>query len=187
MTPPALLVIGIHREELAFGRAVAAGRDPAGVAVLEIADGLPGRQPRQDERFRHDAAHRALYLQLPAHMRGRHRLLIDLHCGLDTQAPGADIYSRAPESLAPGLRRLSPLDAAPRLVRLGGNDAADRFPAGRTVIPAEVWQAADFLYVGLEIYLATPGAGTPAELAYARALIDALVPAAASLPLESWT
>ncbi|SFB63287.1 hypothetical protein [Azotobacter beijerinckii] len=45
-TPQTLLVIGIHREELAFGQTVARDVDPAQVAVLEIPEGLSGQPPR---------------------------------------------------------------------------------------------------------------------------------------------
>lgn len=170
-----LLVIGIHREELAFGRAVAEGLDPACVEVLEVSEGLPGRHPLPDERQRHDALHRALYQQLPAHMHG-HRLLIDLHTGIDLRGPAADLYCRAPERLAGLLPAVAPA-AAPRLVRLGGDEDGP-YPPARTVIPDRVWQAPEFLYVGLEVYLAAPGAGTPAEQDYARRLIAALARAA---------
>lgn len=45
---PVLVVIGIHREELVFGREVAAGLAPDEAEVLEIPDGLSGRRPRPD-------------------------------------------------------------------------------------------------------------------------------------------
>ncbi len=157
---PTLLVIGIHREELAFGQVVAAGLADAPIDVLTIPEGLPGRHPRPDERFRHDTLHRELYLQLLPHARGR-RLLIDLHSGIDPQGPGADIYCRAPE----------------RLVRLGAAGAG-RFPSGSTIILAEVWQNPHCLYVGLEIYLPAPGTGGAADQAYASALVRALATAA---------
>lgn len=173
-----LLVVGIHREELAFGQAVAAGlADADAIDVLAIPDGLPGRHPRPDERFHHDTLHRELYLQLLPHLRG-HRLLIDLHTGLDRQGPCADIYCRVPERLAPLAARHAG-EQAPRLVRLG-TEGAERFPGGRTIIPAEIWQNPHCLYVGLEIYLPAPGAGTAADQAYARDLVRALAAAAAA-------
>ncbi len=173
---PTLLVIGIHREELAFGQAVAAGLADAPIDVLTIPEGLPGRHPRPDERFRHDTLHRELYLQLLPHARGR-RLLIDLHSGIDPQGRGADIYCRVPERLAPLAARPAG-DPPPRLVRLGAAGAG-RFPDGSTIIPAEVWQNPHCLYVGMEIYLPAPGTGSAADRAYASALVRTLATAAA--------
>jgi len=69
--PATLLVIGIHREELAFGQAVAASLDPASVQVLAIPDGLSGRHPRSDQGFHWDTLHRVFYLQLRPHVRGQ--------------------------------------------------------------------------------------------------------------------
>jgi hypothetical protein len=88
---PTVLLIGIHREELAFGRAVARGLDDPGIAVLEIPEGLSGRRPRPDQRFHYETLHRALCLQLLPHLAGHCRLLIDLHTGLDRQGPSADL------------------------------------------------------------------------------------------------
>jgi len=157
--PATLLVIGIHREELAFGQAVAVDLDPASVQVLAIPDGLSGRHPRADQRFHWDTLHRALYLQLRPHVRRGHHLLIDLHTGIDQAAPCADLYALAPP---------------PRLISLG--DAVTG-PGAQTIIPEAVWNDPDCLYVGMEIYLADPGPGRPAEREYARALIAALTDA----------
>lgn len=65
-----LLVIGVHRTELAFGRAVAAALAPGQVDLLEIPEGLSGAHPRPDEVFRYQTLHSALYGQLLAHVRG---------------------------------------------------------------------------------------------------------------------
>lgn len=166
----ALLVIGIHREELAFGRAVAAQVDRSRIDVLEIPEGLPGRNPRADEHFQHGKLHRELYLQLLPHMR-RYRMMIDLHTGLDESGPCADLYTRDPARLAPALR-----EPAARLIQIGAEGG--QFPHGKTVIPPEVWQARDCLYVGLEIYLAKVGAGETAEQRFAHDLVETLAEAA---------
>jgi hypothetical protein len=169
--PATLLVIGIHREELAFGQAVAAELDPATVEVLAIPEGLSGRHPRADQRFHWDTLHRALYLQLRPHVHPHHRLLIDLHTGIDQAAPCADLYSRDPTRLAALLAHAQALAPPPRLITLGGTANA---PGAQTVIPEVVWNDPDCLYVGMEIYLAEPGAGCVSERDYARALIAAL-------------
>lgn len=170
--PQALLVIGIHREELAFGQAVAATLDRSCIDVLDIPEGLSGRHPRPDQRFHYDTLHRALYLQLLPYARERHRLLIDLHTGLDPQAPAADLYSRDPDRLARRLALAPTLNPPPRLY---GLCQEPRQPRAATVIPREIWDNPRFLYVGMETYLAAPGAGRPVEQAYARQLIEALM------------
>lgn len=100
-----LLVIGVHREERAFGEAVAAGLYGR-VDVLAIEDGLSGRRPRPDQRFHYDTLHRALYRQLPAHAAGHYELLVDLHSGLDRAGPSADLICAEPERLAGVTARL---------------------------------------------------------------------------------
>lgn len=165
-----LLVIGIHREELAFGQAVAAGLDRSRVDVLSITEGLSGRHPRPDQCFHHDILHRALYLQILPHMQGRD-LLIDLHTGQDSQAPRSDLYCRDTGRLADLLAPARALPSPPRLVSLecrGGE------PGAHTVIPPKIWRNPAFLYVGMEIYLPVPGLGRAEDQAYARTLIRAL-------------
>ena len=175
----ALLVVGIHRAELAFGQAVAARLNPAQVAVLVIPEGIDGRHPRADQRFGYETLHRALYLQLLPHVhQGRYTLLLDLHTGLDPQGLGADIFSATPEWIAQHLAGAEPLMPRPRLVRLRANSAdGDRdeaFAAGHTVIPVEVWRHPDFQYVGIEIYRQANQDSLPFETAYATNLITRL-------------
>lgn len=171
MPPATLLVIGIHREELAFGSAVAAGVDRKRIDVLTIADGLSGRRPRADQRFHYDVLHRALYRQLLGHVRDHHRLVVDLHTGIDSGAPCADLFSRDIPRIAALLAGSRDLPFQPRLIPLGG---AEEERCAETVIPEEVWRNARFLYIGLEIYLLESGAERAEDLAYARALVEAL-------------
>lgn len=173
---PALLVVGIHRGELAFGDAVARRLDAAGVDVLRIDEGLSGRRPRADERFRYDTLHRELYLQLLAHIQPRHRLLMDLHTGLDEHGPCADLYSRDPARLRAALEHAD-LRPAPRLYGLlGAADGPEVAAAdhARTVIPPEVWRAPQCLYVGVESYLPAADAWREADVDYARDIIASL-------------
>lgn len=175
-----LLVIGIHREELAFGQSVAAMLNRTRIDVLSIPDGLSGQHPLPDERFRYEMLHRALYLQLIPHVRGRYSLLIDLHTGLDEEGPCADIYTCTPEQLKPPLAGLMSPEAVssgtPRLVRLGHTQASGRATGadGVTIIPPDIRQADDFLYAGIEIYLPQPGPGTADDWLYAAEIINAL-------------
>jgi len=172
MPPCTLLVIGIHREELAFGEAVAEGLHRGRIDVLRIADGLSGRRPRPDQRFVFEKLHRALYLQLLPHLRVEHGLLVDLHTGLDARGPCADIYTRDIPGVTALLAGLAKPHPAPRLVPL--LQKSDDGPSAATVIPPEVWRSPRFLYVGLEVYLPEAGRGRPVDHAYARVLIEAL-------------
>lgn len=173
---PVLLIVGIHREELPFGAAVAARLDARRIDVLKIDEGLSGRRPRQDERFHYDTLHRELYLQLLPHVRPWHRLMIDLHTGLDPHAPCADLYSRDIDVLAARLARAPPLaPAAPRLYALQPeHTAVAPRAAAQTVIPTEVWRNPRFLYVGLEVYLPESDSMRAVDVDYARAVIDAI-------------
>lgn len=169
--PPTLLVIGIHREELAFGQAVAGGVDPAQVAVLEIPEGLSGQPPPAARRFQYEALHRALYLQLLPHVLNHHRLLVDLHSGSDPQL-GADLICADPALCAclrtavAGAEQLAGVEV--RVVPLG-DEGADLH--ARTIIPPQVWHNPAFLYLGLEIYLPEPADAWPGARELARELI----------------
>ncbi|MBO3273910.1 hypothetical protein [Pseudomonas schmalbachii] len=161
---PALLVIGIHREELAFGERVAEGVDPAWADVQRIPDGLSGRHPRADQRFHHELLHAALYEQLLPLASGRYRVLIDLHSGRDHDGPSVDLYCGEP-------RFGRALDSA--LVREGlDGQGVEVVPLGEgvaTVIPRRIWANPDFLYVGMEVYL--PDGDQDAAVELARRLV----------------
>ena len=166
-----LLVIGIHREELAFGEAVAARLDRSRFDVLNIPEGLSGRHPRPDQRFHFDTLHRALYLQLLPHIQTRHKWVIDLHTGLDPHGPSADIYCRDTLLLVESLTKANGIQLAPRLISLLPEAAV---PSAETVIPPDIWRSPRFLYVGVEIYLPGTGAGRLIDQNYACALLNAL-------------
>lgn len=185
---PVLLVIGVHREELAFGRAVAAQVDPARVAVLTIPEGLSGRRPHPDQSFHYDTLHRALYLQLLPHVVGRHPLLIDLHTGLDQFGPRADLIcadAALRACLGATLARRRAIAAHDvRLVALGDEGTAALH--ARTVIPRQVWDNPAFRYVGLEIYMPAQAAGEPAACRLARDLIGIVADCVeAGIPTDS--
>ena len=87
-----LLVTGIHRDELGFGDRVATVLPRGAVEVIRIPQGIP--QPRRGpgEQFYSRTEHREIYLQLHQQVRGRYRLMIDLHKGLDETGRGAEIF-----------------------------------------------------------------------------------------------
>ncbi len=154
-TPATLLLIGIHREELAFGRFVADALDARDAAVLAIPEGLSGRRPRPDQCFQYATLHRALYLQLLPRLTGHYRLLIDLHTGSDDAGPCADVFCanaglRGTLAADASIASLPRASRAPRIVSLGADTAE---PHARTVIPPEIWNNPAFCYLGLELYL----------------------------------
>lgn len=171
-TPPSLLLIGIHREELAFGRTVADELDPAQIAVLTIPEGISGKRPLADQQFRYEALHHSLYLQLLPHVLNRHQLLIDLHTGFDPLGPSADLIcadaalrARLEAAISDNARMAS---QDIRVIPLGTNTA---FPHAHTVIPRRIWGNPAFHYVGLEIYLPEAAEGQDAARKLARELV----------------
>lgn len=170
-----LLVIGVHREELAFGRSVANSLDREQVEVLEIPEGLSGRRPLPDQLFRYEAVHQALYLQLLPHACGHYSLLIDLHTGFDTHGPSADLIT-ADQSLLQCLKTtleqaLNDRTERVRVVRLGTRGTE----ATRTVIPKQIWNNQNFVYVGIELYLPDQRADWTEALSLAHRLIELIL------------
>lgn len=180
----AVLVLGVHRAELAFGDRVAEGlaRGPcaAALGIYRIPQGIRRARTAPGARFRSLAEHREIYLQL-AQQIGRHpALLLDLHCGVDETRGGADLFCHDPGFLRGLDARLAAAGrhGRVRLLRIVGEDEpagaageAGFEGAAHTWIPRAVWAAPRPLYVGLEVYLAAEGAGEPADWAFARRLI----------------
>lgn len=183
----AVLVTGIHREELGFGDRVAALVDPEQVEVLRIARGISNARIGAGDQFYSDTEHREIYLQLRQQLRQqprwRGRPLIDLHAGVDEHGPCADIYAASEMLLSCLNRRLGP-DPRVRLVRIVDtplpHDGMRADALARTRIPRCLWEGQDWLYVGLEIYLAQAGDGGPDDWGLARELIGHICRCAAA-------
>jgi hypothetical protein len=184
----AVLVIGAHREELAFGDRVAESLRDTPVEILRIPNGISGRRPRQDETFRYGIEHRELYLQLRQQLRGRADLFIDLHAGQDADGGRADLYCQD-QAFLECMRRRAPMRGS--ATRDGNDDAVRCLPlrsaedAGteavceaqgvlgtRTAVPRAVWGAHSPLYLALEIYLRSPGDQDAGGTALARDLVE---------------
>ena len=149
-----LLLVGVHREELSFGQAVASAVDPRQVSVLPILQGLSGRRPNPDEVYRYEMLHRALYLQVLPHVEGRHRLLIDLHTGQDSAGPTADLLCASPALCQQLEKRIEGhAGVSGRNVRVLPLGQSGRLPKTHTVIPRQIWNNPAFQYLGMEIYL----------------------------------
>lgn len=166
-----MLVVGIHREERAFGELVAQGIEHSGVSVLRIPEGLSGRHPRADQRFHYETLHRALYLQLLPYVLGHYRLLIDLHTGTDSQGPSADLISANSQFLDCLTQRSAADDAVNdrrlRFLRLDDGSAS----VTKTIIPTRVWNNPAFVYLGMEIYLPDTAQDPSAAAEFARRLV----------------
>ncbi len=180
----AVLIIGIHRDELAFGDRVAAGLEPSFVDVLRIPEGLSGQHPRPDEVFHYEILHRELYHQLLGQIRGRYSLALDLHCGLDERGPCVDLIS-ANEHLLIGAQqravtRFGEIEGSrilrPVILETAHTPLSRKHPVpAHTVIPPEIWNAPTFDYVGIEVYLPCQGNGSPRDWELARWVIRTVV------------
>jgi hypothetical protein len=184
---PVLLVIGIHREELAFGRTVAERLDPQKVQVLTIPEGLSGKRPLIDQQFNYNTLHQALYQQLLPSVQGRHTLLLDLHTGSDPAGPSADLICADAawrDRLAFEIAARPALAAQNlRIVPLG---TETEFPHAHTVIPKRIWNNPEFIYLGMEIYLPETVSGQTAGRDLAQSLVT-LVADLAAKPFPSST
>lgn len=184
----ALLVVGIHREERAFGEAVASGLNRTLFDVLVIPDGLSGIRPRPDQRYHFDTLHRALYQQLLPYVSGHYPLLVDLHTGLNEQAFCIDVFCREPSSLNPLLAQEQqqtpqvPLRAVQMLQ--AGEPTVGTAPVAETVIPPTLWRNPDFAYFGVEAFLTAPGSGTSNEQQLTRQLLEQLASTQAPLSAQ---
>ena len=179
-----LLVIGIHREELAFGDRVAEILDQTAIDIMRIPTGISHSRTARDDAFYFETRHREIYLQLRQQVKNRYRLVVDLHCGIRSQGMYAEVFSSA-EPFRQGLNALIAQKGwrdQVRVIKIVAQGAApsgdvsgdDREPAARTWIPEKVWTDRSYRYVGLEVYLADGALGTPTEWSFARELIEAI-------------
>lgn len=182
MAAATVLVTGIHLEELAFGDRVAELLGPGEVDVLRIPQGVPQTRPAAGRQFYYDTRHRELYLQLQQQVKGRYRLLIDLHSGLDEGGPTADVFCHDGGLLRRLGARLRGMDGAGRVrpVRIVARDESgprggwqeDAAAGAYTWIPRSIWDGGMPVYVGLEVYLREPGAGGRGDWQFAREMIE---------------
>lgn len=191
-----ILVIGIHKEELAFGERVAELLEESGIDVLHIDQGLSNRKPIFDDLFYYTTRHLEIYLQLRQQVKKRYDLLIDLHSGINESGVCADIFCKHVNMLD-CLKTVSkkcsnircPLPESIRLIRIiedseeiddpaveneapDGKTPQNIYHVCRTVIPQAVWASKDFIYVGLEIYLPRPDAGTMKDWQFTTEIVE---------------
>ncbi len=80
-----VLIIGVHKAELPFGREVAKivlrSKVIPNLKVIEIEEGLGQPHTFRDRKFFYDAFHKEIYLQIYQQSKNRHDLILDLHAG----------------------------------------------------------------------------------------------------------
>ncbi len=183
-----LLLIGVHSDELAFGSAVASVLGDR-CDVLRVEHGLENANPTPDDQFHYRIRHDEMYRQVLQQLGSRRGPVIDLHSGLNENGRCADIYCES-ESLLRCLEsaaaEIEPKDV--RFFKIVAHEAADggvralqqQRPVVWTYIPEVVWKNPHFFYVGIEVFLASPGAGDRDDHAYARDLVLLAADCAAS-------
>lgn len=181
----AVLVIGVHCEEFAFGLK-AAQLIENDIQVVQVTSGLSHEKSLYLSGFYHSIAHREMYLQLHQQLKGKADLVIDLHTGINETGRCADILSADTCLLRTMKTRLETIVQHPfslpgeerlyQITQLDGqyerNDGP--FPACHTIIPQQIWGGHDYIYAGLEIYLHEPGEGSMADCEYGVQLIRML-------------
>ncbi len=177
-----LLVTGIHREELKFGDHVAALFNADTIDVMRISQGIPQIRTTTDETFYSNTQHREIYLQLRQQIKGRYRLLIDLHCGIDEAGHCADIFCHDRHFLAclatqPAIAEPAASVRLIKIVEPNTNTAVNSKDSivdadAHTWIPREIWDDDRCTYIGLEVYLQQGNEGTEEDWQFARTLIE---------------
>ncbi len=185
-SPEVLVIIGAHRDELAFGERVVAELDPKRFAALRILQGLRGDPPTPDQRASFRDRHHALYLQFLDHVAPHHRLLIDLHSGRDETGQCGDVLCAKHRLLDCVAARAVGLDGRVRCVSLVADTSAIEPPEppyliARPEIPEAVWNPSGLTYVGIEAYLRADGSGHRSEWQFAATLVELVADCAASM------
>ncbi|GEM_PF-1706660 len=191
-----LLVVGVHREERAFGEAVAAQLPAADFDLLRIAHGLSGRRPDPDELAAYRRRHQALYAQILDYVTPDHRIVVDLHTGYDEAGPCADVLCghvdvlrcieqeavTTPAGTPPAvetLRAVLLVNEQPAMSPTATTDgilastAEQRWSCLKPDIPQAVWRTGRHLYIGVEVYLPTAADDAGADAPFGAAVVSA--------------
>ncbi len=181
-----LLVVGIHQEEREFGEQVARRLRSGQIDVLCIPEGIPQNKRPGEASFYHRLRHREIYLQLRQQVLRRYGLILDLHAGINETGRCADVYCRDVSLLS----RLDDLELSelrtvhitaenrltpPALEKASVHRGHITHAVAHTIIPEEVWNSRDFLYVGLEVYVTQAGEGTQDDWFFTCTLVDLIL------------
>jgi hypothetical protein len=187
MSTKPILVIGIHREELEFGEQVARYLKRHHIDVLRIPKGIPQNRNPAEQFFYHKLRHREIYMQLRQQVVSRYNLVLDLHAGVNTLGHCADVYCHNESLLVcldkkcmryPDFPNVHTVHIVAESKLTTQNDKPFMpkhshltHAVAHTLIPPEVWNSREFLYVGVEIYLTAANGGTEDDWSFTRTLI----------------
>jgi hypothetical protein len=160
------VIIGAHREELAFGEKTAKGLPKKGIEIIRIEKGISNRPSPDHLNSERMADLQNLYYGIDKKARGRFQLVLDLHCGYGEEGWSADVFcaetaflDAMEKALNPPSGKKSRLPPDVRLfkVMLNGDDKPlafdERFPVCLSFVPETIINGSHYLYVGLEFYL----------------------------------
>lgn len=186
-----LLVIGIHQEELEFGKQITRCIKQRSIDVLRIPKGIPQNKNPSEAFFYHQLRHREIYMQLRQQTIGRYNLLLDLHSGINEPGRCADIYCRDESLLSrlnkeiqshhklPDIRTVHIAAENERMTPNAKPSIADQgqisHAMAHTLIPVEVWNSREFLYIGLEVYITETGEGAEEDWFFTCTLVDLIL------------
>jgi len=192
--PHMLLVIGVHREELAFGDLVAKGLGSCGIDLLRIPSGLSARRPRADELEQYRTNHARLYEQILSYAAPNHTLLVDLHCSLKSHTDFDLIAADTTflDTILKAFRQTpSMAEASVRAIQMvSETDFQSATPPSDRLyikpdLPPSVWRSPKPIYIGIEAYLEQEGKGTRQEWEMAQDLIKTISHVSESEDLNS--
>lgn len=179
------LIIGAHREELAFGERTSNRIKKSGIEVIRMLDGIPNCRTRGELKSSQKTDLDNLYSRIHRKVCGKYDLVIDLHSGLCEEEWSADIFSSEMgflDFMDAGLKKIFRdkfhLPDKIRLFKILRNDQAakafdDRFPVCLAFVPENIVNGKHYHYVGLEVYL-TSQEGCRSEYRLSRRLILAV-------------
>jgi len=180
-----VLIIGVHKAELPFGREVAKivlrSKLIPNLKVIEIEEGLDQPHTFRDRKFFYNAFHKEIYLQIYQQVKNRHDLILDLHAGHIQEGRAAEIYS--------GSRRLlyqieelkknekGPVSKYPIDLFLitDRDEDTKKMPdvaICHTIIPKQLWRSDSQIYVGIEIYMEQQEKFKDADILFAAQVIN---------------
>lgn len=184
LAPPVLLIIGAHREELAFGELLTTDLDPERFVVLRIPAGISGIRPCDSELENFTHQHQQLYRQILNYLQPGQRLMVDIHQGINSRGAAVDVIS-ADSALLDQVKQLPLINSASVQVRciklVKSTEYTQVKPhvdptalLAKSFIPEAVWNHPDCRYIGIEVYLQDEQQPSADELAFSRQLIQQL-------------
>ncbi|HID97691.1 MAG TPA: hypothetical protein EYP57_05835 [Thermodesulfobacteriaceae bacterium] len=156
----AALIVGVHHEELPFGRAAVLALGETGsipdLKVIEIAQGLARPQSFRNRKFFYNTYHNELYLQIHRQLKKKYGLVMDLHVGHIEEGLAAEIYTRNRRLLS-AIDRVNSDSSRLDLYFIAGRNEytenTEELNICHTIIPECVWRSDSYVYAGIEIFV----------------------------------